>query len=151
MSGRVSRKGSLLSCHLTQSSSLLKLAWFSPLVFCVRSHSSGGRSLRQKDWDWQGPLEPIWSKSSSQAGPPGCTGPCPDGFWVSVRMKPLQPLWATCASSQSLPVTFTVEVFLCVQREPLVCPLPPGLSLGITEKSLSPSSLHPSSDMSIHW
>lgn len=49
----------------------------------------------------------LWRLSDptplAQAGPPrvGCSGPHPDSFWASPRMKTSQRAWATCASTWS--------------------------------------------------
>lgn len=50
---------------------------------------------------------------SAQGGPSqlGCSEPCPDSSWESLRMEILPPFWATCASTQ---VTLIVrKLFLC--------------------------------------
>ena len=51
----------------------------------------------QNGWGWRAPPEVIWSTHPAQAGPPrpGCPGPCPEKFWLSLRMETPQSAWAT--------------------------------------------------------
>jgi len=48
---------------------------------------------------WNGPPEVIWSNLPAQAGSPkaSCPGPCPDGFWICLRMETIWPLWTNCS------------------------------------------------------
>ena len=100
----------------------------------------------QNGWGWKGSLEVIWSKPPAQAGPPtaDCPGPCPDGFWISPKDGDYTTsLGSLCQCSVTFPVKKCFLMFrgnlLCFS----LCPLPLVLSLGTTEKSLAPSSLHP--------
>lgn len=66
----------------------------------------------------------------------GFLGPCPISFWVSPRMETPQPV-------QCLVILTIRKVFLMFQGNFLylhLCPLPLGLSVGTTEKSVGLSS-----------
>ena len=104
----------------------------------------------QNGWGWQGPLEPS-GPTPAQEGPPrgGCPGTyssdlCPSSFWASLR-KRLHGFWTTCVKCSS---THTAQQCCLVLRRSFLssslCPLPPVLAIGTTEKSLVPSSLCPS-------
>ena len=73
------------------------------------------------------------------------------GLLKSSQEETPQPLWAVCASA----VTHTAQkCFLMFKGSCLcscLCPLPLVLALGTTEKSLSPSSLHPPSHTLMRW
>lgn len=68
------------------------------------SHNSDHRLA-----EWQGSLQVVWSNLLLKQGHlSGCPEPCPDSFWVSLRMEISPPLWTTCAST---PVTLTVRKY----------------------------------------
>lgn len=66
-------------------------------------------------WAWKGPLEKLWSKPSTQAGPP--KDRCQHHRELfSILKDGDSAIWTICASAA---FTLTVKIFL-VQREPLV-------------------------------
>lgn len=87
----------------------------------------------------------IWSSLPGQDGSAraGCAGLHPDGFWISPRTTTPQPHWATCASVH---LPSQLKCFIMFRQDPLrysLCLMPLVLLLGITEKSLTRSCLHP--------
>lgn len=92
----------------------------------------------------------LWRSSSPtphRAGSPGayCAGWYPGEFWISPEKETAEPLWATCSSV----VTLTVKKCSLIFSQNLLCPLPPILLLGTTEKRPASSSWHPHSDIYI--
>ena len=87
-------------------------------------------------WRSSGPIPHCWSRDMYTHLP----GTMSDGFRISPRMETPQIPWATCASDWSP----SQEIYLswCSERNFCVLVLPLILSLGTTEESLAPSSLH---------
>lgn len=99
----------------------------------------------------------LW-RSSGQTPPAqteqpmaGCPGLCPGGFWMSPWMETPQPPWIACLSAQS--PSQQITMYWCSDNPPnfSLWPLPLILSVGTTEKSLAPSSLHSPFSIYIHW
>jgi len=44
----------------------------------------------------------------------GCSGPCPDGFWLSPRLETSEPIWALSSRTQFLLQQISIFLFLNV-------------------------------------
>lgn len=57
--------------------------------------------MSQNVWDWQRPLDIVWSSTLLTAGSAkaGCPGPCPVRSWIAPLGKTSQPLWTICSST----------------------------------------------------
>lgn len=98
-------------------------------------------------WNWEGSLDIMWSNPSASAESPAdsCSRPCPDGFHVSLRIE--IPSTTLLGKLCQFSVTLTIKIFFLVfiRNTRMMFQIVPISScpwLGITEKSLAPSSLH---------